>query len=79
MEGRARGGGVGGLWKSLRFERLLFLITARLFLKWIKHGNLAHAHTHIAHPTLREKPVYRTGCANLRPLPGPSVQSRSDL
>lgn len=36
----------GGLWKSLRFERLLFLITTRLFLKWIKHGNLAHTHTY---------------------------------
>ena len=46
LQGEGAEGAEGGLWKSLRFERLLFLITARLFLKWIKHGNLARTRTH---------------------------------
>lgn len=64
--GVCRGRGVvgGRLWKSLCFERLLFLITARLFLKWIKPSNLAYTHTHI-HWLIQKlrratgEPVYR--------------------
>lgn len=80
-------GGEGGFWKRLRFERLLFLITARVFLKWIKYCNLAYtiyAHTNRVLPILQltlkscELPAegrtcLQKGCTNLKPLLGPNV------
>lgn len=46
LQGEGRGVRRRGeeIWKSLRFEQLLFLITARLSLKWIWPSNLAHTH-----------------------------------